>query len=413
MILVERHIINKNHKHWQEIDNLSFLSKNLYNAANYICRQHFFDTQKKYSLPELYKLTKDLVDYRALPTKVSKQIIKRLVSTWRGYFEAHKEWTKNPAKFLGEPRIPKYKDKAKGRNTVIYYHESVYKAGLKKGVCHLSMSDIKIPTKIDKVVEVRLVPRPTCYIVEVVYEKSECRRGSTTKGVLSEEEQQSLSKYVAGIDLGLTNLVALTSNQPGFRPLLINGRPLKSVNQFYNKTKSKLQSLLGENRKSSKRIQAITAYRNNYVDNYLHTTSRTVVNLLKASDIGTLVIGKNDNWKQNINIGKKNNQSFTQIPHARLIDQITYKCQLAGIKVVVNEESYTSKTSAIDLEAPTKHSVYLGGRVKRGLFKSSNGTKINADVNGSLQIVRKVFPNAFTAEGIASAAVAPVKVLPL
>ena len=117
--------------------------------------------------------------------------------------------------------------------------------------------------------------------------------------------------------------------------------------------------------------------------------------------------------KQNINIGKKNNQSFTQIPHARLIDQITYKCQLAGIKVVVTEESYTSKTSAIDLEAPTKHSVYLGKRVKRGLFKSSNGTKTNADVKGSLQIVRKVFPNAFTAEGIASAAVAPVKVLPL
>ncbi len=395
MILVERHIINKNHKHWQEIDNLSFLSKNLYNAANYLCRQYFFATQKKYSLPELYKLTKDLVecwgkessfpqtlvDYRALPTKVSKQIIKRLVSTWTGYFEAHKEWTKNPSKFLGEPRIPKYKDKAKGRNAVIYYHESVYKAGLKKGICHLSMSDIKIPTKIDKVVEVRLVPRPTCYIVEIVYEK--------------ESKQQSISEYVAGIDLGLTNL------------------PLKSVNQFYNKTKSKLQSLLGNKRKSSKRIQAITAYRNNYVDNYLHTTSRTVVNLLKVSDIGTLVIGKNDNWKQNINIGKKNNQSFTQIPHARLIDQIIYKCQLAGIKVIVTEESYTSKTSAIDLEAPTKHSVYLGKRVKRGLFKSSNGIKINADVNGSLQILRKVFPNAFTAEGIASAAVAPVKVLPL
>lgn len=399
MILVERHLIGKNHQHWQEIDKLSFLSKNLYNAANYICRQYFFETRKKYSLPELYKLTKDLVDYHALPTKVSKQIIKRLVSTWVGYFEAHKEWTKNPSKFLGEPRIPKYKDKTKGRNAVIYYHESVYKAGLKKGICHLSMSDIKIPTKIDKVVEVRLVPCPTCYIVEIVYEK--------------QEELQSTSKYIAGIDLGLTNLVALTSNQPGFKPMLINGRPLKSVNQFYNKTKAKLQSLLGGKRKSSKRIQAITAYRNNYVDNYLHNTSKTVVNLLKSFDIGTLVIGKNDNWKQNINIGKRNNQSFTQISHARLIDQITYKCQLAGIKVVVTEESYTSKTSAIDLEAPSKHSIYLGRRVKRGLFKSSNGTKINADVNGSLQIVRKVFPNAFTAEGIARAAVAPVKVLPL
>jgi putative transposase len=399
MILVERHIIKQSHQHWKEIDQLSFLSKNLYNVANYICRQHFFDTGKKYSLPDLYHLVKDYVDYRALPTKVSKQIIKRLVSTWTGYFEAHKEWKKNPSKFLGEPRIPGYKDKAKGRNVVIYYHESVYKAELKKGICHLSMSDIKIPTQVDNVVEVRLVPRPTCYVVEIVYGK--------------QEEELSTSDYVAGIDIGLTNLVALTSNQPGFKPLLINGRPLKSVNQFYNKTKAKLQAQLGDQRKTSKSIQLMTAYRNNYVDNYLHNTSRTIVNLLKACDLGTLVIGKNDNWKQKINIGKKNNQSFTQIPHARLIDQLTYKCQLAGIKVVVTEESYTSKTSALDLEIPRKHSTYLGKRLKRGLFQSSLGTKINADVNGSLQIVRKVFPNAYTTEGIASAAVAPLKVLPL
>ncbi len=399
MILVERHIIKQSHPHWKEIDKLSFLSKNLYNAANYICRQHFFTTAKKCSLTDLYHLIKNSVDYRALPTKVSKQIIKRLVSTWTGYFEAHKEWKRNSSKFLGEPRIPGYKDKIKGRNAVIYYHESVYKAELKKGICHLSMSDIKIPTKVDDIVEVRLIPRPTCYVVEIVFKK--------------QESEQSSSQYLAGIDLGLTNLVALTSNQPGFKPLLINGRPLKSVNQFYNKTKAKLQTQLGEKCKSSKRIQSLTAYRNNYVDNYLHNTSRTIVNLLKACDIGTLIIGKNDNWKQNINIGKRNNQSFTQIPHARLIDQITYKCQLAGIKVVVTEESYTSKTSALDLETPCKQETYLGKRVKRGLFQSSFGTKINADVNGSLQIARKVFPNAYTAEGIASAAVAPLKVLPL
>lgn len=398
MILVERHIIRQSHHHWKEIDKLSFLSKNLYNAANYICRQHFFATGKKYNLTELYHLTKNSVDYRALPTKVSKQIIKRLVATWTGYFESHKEWNKNSSKFLGEPRIPKYKDKTKGRNVVIYYHESVYKAELRKGVCHPSMSDIKIPTKVDNLVEVRLVPRPTCYIVEIVYEK--------------QEEEQSTSSYVAGIDLGLTNLVALTSNKGGFKSMLINGRPLKSVNQFYNKIKAKLQTQLGEKRKSSKRIQALTAYRNNYVDNYLHNTSRTIVNLLKAYDIGTLVVGKNTNWKQNINIGNKNNQSFTQIPHARLIDQITYKCQLAGIKVVITEESYTSKCSALDLEPLQKHSIYQGRRVKRGLFKSAKGILLNADCNGSVNIVRKVFPNAF-ANGISSVAVTPVKVLPL
>lgn len=399
MILVERHIIKQSHQHWLSIDRLSFLSKNLYNAANYICRQYFFATGKKYSLTDLYHLIKDSVDYSALPTKVSKQIIKRLVSTWKSYFEAYKEWQQHPAQFLGKPRIPRYKDKIKGRNVVIYYHESVYKAELKKGVCHLSMSEIKIPTKVDNVVEVRLVPRATCYVVEIVYYK--------------QEQEPSSSPYVAGIDLGLTNLVALTSNQPGFRPILINGRPLKSVNQFYNKTKAQLQDQLNEERKTTKRIQSLTAYRNRYVDNYLHNTSRRVVNLLQESEIGILVIGKNENWKQNLNIGKRNNQSFTQIPHARLIDQIAYKCQLAGILVVVTEESYTSKTSALDLETPRKHNTYLGKRVKRGLFESQSGIKVNADVNGSLQITRKVFPNAYTVEGIASAAVAPLKVTPL
>ena len=399
MILVERHIIKQSHQHWLSIDRLSFLSKNLYNAANYICRQYFFATGKKYSLTDLYHLIKNSVDYSALPTKVSKQIIKRLVSTWKSYFEAYKEWQQHPAQFLGKPRIPRYKDKIKGRNVVIYYHESVYKAELKKGVCHLSMSEIKIPTKVDNVVEVRLVPRATCYVVEIVYYK--------------QEQEPSSSPYVAGIDLGLTNLVALTSNQPGFRPILINGRPLKSVNQFYNKTKAQLQDQLNEERKTTKRIQSLTAYRNRYVDNYLHNTSRRVVNLLQESEIGILVIGKNENWKQNLNIGKRNNQSFTQIPHARLIDQIAYKCQLAGILVVVTEESYTSKTSALDLETPRKHNTYLGKRVKRGLFESQSGIKVNADVNGSLQITRKVFPNAYTVEGIASAAVAPLKVTPL
>lgn len=395
MQLVERHIIRKTHKHWQEIDNLSFLAKNLYNAANYICRQYFFETKKGYSLPELYHLTKDLSDYRALPTKVSKQIIKRLVLSWKSYLEAHKEWAKNPSKFLAEPKIPKYKHKVKGRNIVVYHHESVYKKPLKTGICHLSMSNIRINTQVTKPVEVRLVPKCNHYIVEIVYEKAK----DTIKP----------SPYIAGIDLGLNNLIAFNANVPGFTPVLINGGPLKSVNQFYNKVKAKLQSLLPKEQKSSQKIQDLTNYRNRYVDNYLHNASRTVVKLLEAFNITTLVIGKNDNWKQRISIGKRNNQSFTQIPHARLIDQITYKCQLAGIKVVLTEESYTSKTSALDLETPVKQTTYKGKRVKRGLFKAGNGTLVNADINGSTQIVRKVFPNAF-ANGIESVAVTPVLV---
>ncbi|NEP80695.1 MAG: IS200/IS605 family element transposase accessory protein TnpB [Okeania sp. SIO3B3] len=234
------------------------------------------------------------------------------------------------------------------------------------------MSDIKIPVVVDTVIEVRIVPATSCYIIEVVYEKT--------------NHPQIHSTYVAGIDLGIDRLVALSTNKPGVKPMLVNGQPLKSVNQLYNKRKAKYQSHLKGNRKSSRKIEALSYHRNRFVENYLHNTSKLVVNYLVTNNIGTVVIGKNDNWKQGANIGKKNNQNFTQIPHSKLIQQITYKCQLAGVKVIETEESYTSKTSALDLELPCKHENYVGKRVKRGLFRSATGKVINADINGSLQI---------------------------
>ncbi|WP_287526997.1 transposase [Okeania sp. SIO2C2] len=367
--------------------------------ANYYCRQHFFKCGKSLDLTKLYHATKDSDAYRSLPTKVSKQIIKCLVATWRGYFQAIKEWSKHPCKFLGKPKIPKYKNKTQGRNVVIYSKESVYKAPLKDGICHLSMSEVKIPVVVDTVIEVRIVPATSCYIIEVVYEKK--------------HQPQIDSTYVAGIDLGIDRLVALSTNKPGVKPLLINGKPLKSVNQLYNKRKAKYQSVLKGQKKTSRKIETLTYNRNRFVENYLHNTSFLVVEYLTRNNIGTVVIGKNDNWKQSANIGKKNNQNFTQTPHYKLIQQITYKCQLVGIKVIETEESYTSKTSAIDLEKPICHKNYVGKRVKRGLFRSATGKVINADINGSLQIIRKKFPGAFTVEGIVSCAVQPVLVNPI
>ncbi|NEP84584.1 MAG: IS200/IS605 family element transposase accessory protein TnpB [Okeania sp. SIO3B3] len=234
------------------------------------------------------------------------------------------------------------------------------------------MSEIKIPVVVETVIEVRIVPATSCYIIEVVYEKT--------------NQPQIHSTYIAGIDLGIDSKVALSTNKPGVKPLLINGKPLKSVNQLYNKRKAKYQSHLKGNRKTSHKIEALSYHRNRFVENYLHNTSKLVVNYLVTNNIGTVVIGKNDNWKQGANIGKKNNQNFTQIPHDKLVNQITYKCQLAGIKVIETEESYTSKTSAVDLEQPIKHETYRGKRVKRGLFRSGTGIVINADINGSLQI---------------------------
>ncbi|GET44011.1 transposase [Microseira wollei NIES-4236] len=259
------------------------------------------------------------------------------------------------------------------------------------------MSQIRIPTAVRSVIEVRLVPRCNSYVVEIVYEQPE-------KPALG-------GSFIAGMDLGLDNLVALSSNRPGFVPLLVTGTPLKSVNQFYNKRSSQLQSQLRGKRFSSHQINRLTQSRNQYVDNYLHQASRLVVNYLKSWEIGTLVIGKNDQWKQSINIGKRNNQNFVQIPHARLIEMISYKCQLEGIAVIVSEESYSSDFDPLPKYGDAVPN-FSGRRVKRGLYKTATGKLINADINRSLNIIRKVFPKAFTAEGIVSAAVAPLKVLP-
>ncbi len=211
------------------------------------------------------------------------------------------------------------------------------KVALKQGKIQLSGTFIEFSTSVaQQVAEVRIVPKCDCYVIEVIYEQP--------------EKTLNKNEWIASVDLGVDVLMAVTSNQPGFVPLLINGRPLKSLNQFYNKRKALLQSQLKGNRKSSKRIERLTRCRNQKVDNYLHRASRYLVNLLLEQNITTLVIGKNDGWKQNAKMGKVNNQKFVAIPYNRLIEMLTYKCQLVGIKVVIQEESYTSQSNFFNLE---------------------------------------------------------------
>ena len=232
--------------------------------------------------------------------------------------------------------------------------------------------------------------------MEVIYEK--------------EIEQKQLdSNRVAGIDIGLGNLAAVTSNLSGFNPILINGNPLKAINSYYNKERARLQSSLGENQFLSNALEKLTLKRNCKIDNYLHQASRLIIDTLVNFQIGTLVIGKNDEWKQQINLGKVNNQNFVFVPHAKFLSMLKYKAELVGIKVVVLEESYTSKCSFLDSEPIQKQEVYKGKRIKRGLFRSSQNILINADINASANIIRKAFPNAF-ADGIEAVVVRPSRV---
>jgi len=395
MQLVEQHIIHKGDSRYLAIDQAAFASKNLYNLSNYHMRQSFIHTGKYLGYAKVYHLLKQTDAYKALPRKVSNAMLRLLDKNWKAFRKGLEAWYADPSKFLGRPKLPKYKDKTAGRNLLIYDIQALSKPGLKRGLVIPSQLGIEVQTKQKHVKQVRIVPRHGHYVVEVIYEQA-----PTPASV-----NPSL---IAGIDIGLNNLATLTSNKPGFTPLLVNGHPLKSINQYYNKRKADLQAKLGTTG-TTNRMERLTNKRTRKINHYLHTHSHRIIEHLVEEGIGPLVIGKNVNWKQEANMGKRNNQQFVQIPHARFVEMLTYKAQLVGIKVILVEESHTSKCSFLDLESICHQECYVGKRVKRGLFRTSTGRRINADVNGSYNIIRKAIPDSFSGrQGIEGVAVRPV-----
>ena len=321
-----------------------------------------------------------------------------LDKNWKSFFALCKLYSKNKSSLSGKPNLPKYLHKTNGRFVTTYELGAISKKHLKNNIISLSKTNIKLKTRVDvnSINQCRIVPKNGYYVIEIVYE-SDCV-----------DLKEDNNRYCS-IDLGLNNLATVTSN--AIKPIIINGKPLKSINQYYNKKKGKLQSQLELElkRKSSKRINKLSLKRNNKITDYLHKSSRYIINHLVSNDINTLVIGNNKEWKQEINIGKVNNQNFVTIPHSRFIDMLKYKCELLGIRFIITEESYTSKCSFIDNEDICKHVNYCGNRVKRGLFKSKEGILINADVNGGLNILRKAVPE-ISFEGIEVIAVSPAVV---
>lgn len=415
MQLVEQHVIDRNDSRYQLIDQAAFASKNLYNAALYVVRQAFIFEGKYLGYNAIDQLMKSHESYQALPAKVSQQVLKLLDKSWISFFEALQAYQENPSKFTGRPKLPKYKHKTEGRNILVYTLQALSggrgKGALQQGLIKPSRLPIEVRTRQKNVDQVRIVPHKGFYVVEVVYTKK-----------LHQAEVNSV--YYAGIDIGINNLVALTSNKPGFQSATVNGRPVKSVNQFYNKRRAELQKQLGTT-DTTKRIERLTNKRNRRINHYMHTASKQIIDLLLKEGIGVLVIGKNDGWKQEVNMGKRSNQNFVQIPHARFISMLAYKAELVGITVKLTEESYTSKASLLDLDplpiwkdGEETRPTFSGKRIKRGLYRASNGQLINADLNGSGNIIRKVAPNAFGSEGVeggeemlASLVVHPVRIV--
>ena len=233
MQLVEQHVIGKSDPRYRAIDAAAFASKNLYNLANYHMRQAFILQGRFLGSVQVYHLVKHEPAYQALPRKVSNDVLRLLDKNWKAFRKATQAYHEDPSQFLGRPCLPKYKDKQQGRTILIYDIQAVSKKGVKRGLVHPSQLGITVQTKQTNITQVRIVPRKGFYVVEVVYER--------------EEQQASVNPaLMASIDSGVNNLVALTSNKGGFTPRLVNGRPLKSTNQYYNKRKAELQKNWGQ-----------------------------------------------------------------------------------------------------------------------------------------------------------------------
>ena len=378
MNLTEIHQIRPNHKLYSICDELCFKSKNLYNAALFEFRQSFFDkeldTLTWQNINRIFNQSNQF-DYRELPSKVSNTVLKKLGNNISSFWSLIKK-----SDYKQKVRLPKYLHKTDGRFIVEFNKQTFSNKRDDNNnliICKSSL-DLRIPTKVEKPQQVRIIPKVGCYVIEVVY------------GV--EENRLKQNQRVAAIDLGLNNLAAVVTND-GDNPILISGKKIKSINQYYNKMTSKKQALLPYNVFTSKSLDRLWLKRNNKISYEIHKITKFLANYFDERDVSKVIIGNNSGWKNGINIGKRNNQNFVNIPYTKFINQLTYKCKSLGITVIVREESYTSKASFLDYdEIPNykegaKHK-FSGKRIKRGLYRSTT-RKINADVNGAYNTMVK------------------------
>lgn len=388
----EQHCITKNNVMWGKVDNLCLLSKNLYNYANYIIRQEFINNDKFLNYYDIRELCTKTEPYKQIGSNVGQETLRLLDKNWKSFFKSIKDWNSNKAKYLGRPKLPKYKNKENGRY-IIGLDSNKFK--IKDGMVYFCWKPLKqfnnlFYTKISldaKLIQCRFVPRASDYVMELVYQ-------------IDVPEISVESKNIAAIDLGVDNFVTMTNNI-GLQPIVIKGGVIKSINQYYNKNLAKIHSelKLKNGKFSSKKLERLANKREQKLKYEMHLISKRVVEYCKSNNIDTLVCGLNKQWKQNSKMSHKVNQKFIYIPFNNCINMLAYKCENAGIKFILTEESYTSGTSFLDNEEPCRQNYDKSRRRHRGLFISNSGKAINADVNGSYQIMKKVFPNAF-ANGI-------------
>ena len=390
---VERHWIREGHALYPICDDLTFKAKNLYNAGLYQIRQSIFERNKcqeeeKPSVLSWVELVSQFrkekqSDMLALPSKVSTNILKNLGSSISSYYQLLKCFhDKSNLSVISKPQLPSYLHKTEGRYVVEFTSQTISKKRGLNGELILCPKgfNLAIPTKVKAPKCVRIVPKLKAFVIEVIYE-------------VEVSPLKQTGNYAA-IDLGVDNLATITFSN-GVNPLVVKGTQLKSINQGYNRLIAKAKSKLPANQKTSQHIHRLWRNREWKLQAELHKITSFLSLYFDEMAIETVFVGKNQGWKQEVSLGKKTNQSFTQIPFNTFVSQLTYKCLVKGIEVIEQEESYTSKASFLDEdEIPVYKDVqvkpqFSGKRVSRGLYKSKDGKVLNADVNGSYNILVK------------------------
>jgi len=374
---------------------LTHHAKNLYNQSLWTLREAYEATGKYFSYPQMDKAMKQVenlegeINYKLLKAKVAQQTLRKLDKNFKGFFRANQDFKKNPGKYKGQPKPPRFKQKL--YENLIYDYQAF---SVKDNIVTLEKDlVIDLPKQLvgQTIKQVEIIPKPRSFHAVFVYEENP-----------NHFEQVPQNSKVMSIDLGLNNLATCVTNGV-IKPFIIDGRKLKSVNAYYNKRKAKMQAKLeiGRGRKWSNKLQSLTNWRNAYVNDYMHRATHVVVKSCVDNGISKVVVGDVIKSLDHINLGKRTNQNFVNLSLGQFVEKLGYKLGSHGIELVVTNESYTSRASFKDGDKmpkrynPNAKSTYVfnGKRIKRGLYKSSDGTLLNADVNGAYNILRKTNSN--------------------
>lgn len=401
---VERHSVAEGTFGFSDLKSMVLLAAKLRNKAVFFTRQHFFNKtgrdfqydmfehiESKYvSYNTLYRYLYDTTDFNffSLPSTVAQDILRNVNNEWSSYKELLAK--KKRGEYDGKINIPGYSDtKNEATYSITFYKSNLSKNSLEKGIVNIPTTDISIKTTI---------PAEKIRTVKVSYQTGQCFVDVVYDAPNGTPAKQDNGNYLA-IDLGLNNLLTIISNLSNFRPIIIDGRELKSINWYYNKTISEYTKKKAEENPyfdSDEYTRRLWKDRYNILHDYIHLIAQRVVEIAVVNRINTIVIGHNKRWKDELPFRKNVKQNFAYLPYSLLIDYIKMKASFFGITTVEQEESYTSKASFIDddfipvyKEGDKTEYEFSGQRIKRGLYKTKNGILINADVNGAYNILRK------------------------